>query len=130
MDIWASLAYNRCMLVRPMTVVETELFVRQAMVIWTDEERLDLVDFVARNPAAGVVIPGTGGVRKLRWSRQGSGRRGGARVVYFHYAEDRPLYLLLAYAKAQREDMSPDEKRQMAAFASILKTEAKVRRRR
>ena len=67
------------------------------------------------------MIPGTGGVRKLRWGRSGSGKRGGARVVYFYYRPDRPLYLLLAYAKAQATDLTPDEKRAVAAFAATIK---------
>ena len=104
-----------------LTVVETPTFLRQAEKIWTDEERAALVDHVARNPESGVLIPDTGGVRKLRWTRQGTGKRGGARVIYFHHHEDAPLYLLLAYAKAQREDMTPDEKRGVAGLSALLK---------
>ncbi len=51
------------------------------------------------------------GGRKVRWGRQGIGKRGGVRVVYFYYDRDAPLYLLMVYAKARREDLSPDEKR-------------------
>ena len=60
-------------------------------------------------------------MRKLRWARAGSGKRGGARVVYFFYRPDCPLYLLLAYAKAQASDLSADEKRVVAAFAAAIK---------
>lgn len=104
-----------------LTVAETPTFIRQAAKIWSDEEHAALVDHVARNPEAGVVIPDTGGVRKMRWARQGGGKRGGARVVYFYHQPDAPLYLLLAYAKAQREDMTPEEKRLVAALAAGLK---------
>jgi hypothetical protein len=110
------------MLTRPVTVVETSLFLRQAEKIWSDEERALLIDHVARNPEAGDIIPGTGGVRKMRWSREGSGKRGGARVVYFYHDMDRPLYLLLAYAKAQASDMSADEKKAVAAIAAFIKS--------
>lgn len=109
------------MLSRLLTVVETDLFVRQADRIWSEEERVALIDHVARNPDDGDLIPGTGGVRKLRWRRAGSGKRGGARVVYFHHHADRPLYLLLAYAKARAEDMTADEKRLVTALAATLK---------
>ena len=88
-----------------LTVVETTIFLRQAEKIWSEEERAALVDHIARNPEIGDVIPDTGGVRKMRWGRAGGGKRGGARVVYFYHHADAPLYLLLAYAKAQREDM-------------------------
>lgn len=104
-----------------LTVAETSLFIRQAEKIWSEEERRLLVDHIARNPEAGVVIPDTGGVRKMRWGRQGSGKRGGARVIYFYHQADMPLYLLLAYAKADREDITPEEKQTVAALASMLK---------
>ena len=103
------------------TVVETSLFERQADKIWNEEERGALVDHLARNPEAGDIIPGTGGVRKLRWGRTGSGKRGGSRVIYFFHNADLPLYLLLAYAKSQATDMSPDEKRLITALAASLK---------
>ncbi len=106
---------------RPITVFETNMFERAAAKIWSEDERTALVDYVARNPEAGDVIPGTGGVRKLRWGRAGSGKRGGARLIYFYHDMDRPLYLLLAYAKAQASDMSADEKRAVAAFAAVIK---------
>lgn len=105
----------------PITVAETQAFARSAEKIWGEDERAELVDYVAHNPEAGDVIPGTGGVRKLRWARSGSGKRGGARVVYFYYRPDCPLYLLLAYAKAQASDLSADEKKAVAAFAATIK---------
>lgn len=106
---------------RPVTVAETQGFARSAEKIWSEDERAELVDYVAHNPEAGDVIPGTGGVRKLRWGRSGSGKRGGARVVYFYYRPSCPLYLLLAYAKAQATNLSADEKKVVAAFAAAIK---------
>jgi hypothetical protein len=106
---------------RPITVAETQLFVRAAEKIWSEDERVELVDYLAHNPEAGDVIPGTGGVRKLRWARAGSGKRGGARVVYFYYRPDCPLYLLLAYAKAQATDLSADEKKTVVVFTAMIK---------
>src|SRR5438067_12375043 len=84
------------------------VFIRQAAAVWTEEERSEFVDFIARNPEVGDLIPQSGGVRKVRWTRRGSGKRGGARVIYFYYTADMPLYLLMMYAKAQRDDLSPD----------------------
>ena len=77
---------------KPVAVVETPLFLRKAEGIWDDDDRAALVDFIARNPESGDVIPGTGGVRKVRWTRPGSGKRGGARVVYFYHNADAPIY--------------------------------------
>jgi hypothetical protein len=115
------MTYRRTMVTKPIGVVETQTFQRQAEKIWDEEERMALIDHVARNPETGVVVPGTGGVRKMRWGRAGSGKRGGARVIYFYFHEEAPLYLLLAYAKARAEDMSGDEKRAIAAAAAALK---------
>lgn len=67
------------------------------------------------------MIPGMGGVRKVRWARSGSGNCGGARVVYFYDRPDCPLYLLLAYAKAQATKLSADEKKAVAGFAATIK---------
>jgi hypothetical protein len=61
------------------------------------------------------------GVRKLRWRRQGTGKRGGVRVIYFYQNAQMPIFLLLIYAKARREDMTPDEKRQVTRLAAALR---------
>lgn len=73
------------MLTRPVTIAETTLFIRQATSIWSDVERNEFVDFIANSPESGDIIPDTGGVRKIRWARQGMGKRGGARVIYFYH---------------------------------------------
>jgi hypothetical protein len=96
---------------KPITVAETPLFQRLAGKLWSDEERQAFIDFIARNPEAGDIIPDMGGVRKVRWSREGMGKRGGVRVVYFYYHDGAPLWLLLVYAKASKTDMTLDEKR-------------------
>lgn len=114
---------------KPVTVVETPVFLRQADAIWDENDRQALVDHIARNPESGNLIPGTGGVRKVRWTRPGSGKRGGARVIYFYYHADAPLFLLLAYAKASRTDMTQDEKRAASAFVAIIKQQYPSERR-
>ncbi|KAB2874194.1 MAG: addiction module toxin RelE [Pseudorhodoplanes sp.] len=106
---------------KPITVAETPLFVRQAEAVWDDSEREEFVHFIARHPTAGDLIPETGGVRKIRWTRAGSGKRGGVRVVYFYHDPGRPLYLLMVYAKARREDLTADEKRTVRTLAAMLK---------
>lgn len=103
------------------TVAETLPFLRQVTSLWNEDEHHAFVDYIAANPEAGDVIPDTGGVRKVRWSRAGMGKRGGARVIYFYHDNTMPLYLLLAYAKAQRENLTPDEKRQVRALVTSLK---------
>lgn len=106
---------------RLLTVAETSLFIRQAADVWSDDEHAAFVVHIAANPEEGVVIPDTGGVRKVRWSRAGSGKRGGVRIIYFYHDMGMPLYLLMIYAKARREDLSPDQKRQVRSLVTALK---------
>jgi len=105
----------------PITVAETPLFLRQAADVWDEAEHDAFVTYIASNPNVGDVIPDTGGVRKVRWVRAGSGKRGGMRAIYYYHDARRPLYLLMVYAKARREDLSPDEKRAVRALAAVLK---------
>jgi mRNA-degrading endonuclease RelE of RelBE toxin-antitoxin system len=106
---------------RLLTVAETQLFIRQAADVWNDAERNAFIDFIAANPEEGDMIPDTGGIRKIRWSRQGSGKRGGVRVIYFYHDPAMPLYLLMVYAKARQGDLSPDEKRRVQSLVTVLK---------
>jgi len=94
--------------------------VSQAERVWSDAEREKFVDFIAGNPEPGDLIPETGGLRKVRWSRAGSGKRGGVRVIYFHHDANLPPYLLLVYAKAAREDLLADEKRTVRKLAAAM----------
>jgi mRNA-degrading endonuclease RelE of RelBE toxin-antitoxin system len=103
------------------TVVETTNFLRDAAKLWSDDERADFLDYIAANPDAGDIIPDTGGVRKVRWGRRGSGKRDGVRVIYFYYTENLPIYLLMVYAKASREDISPNGKKILIDFAASIK---------
>lgn len=77
-------------------VSETTVFQRTAAKIMAAVERDALIEYVARNPEAGAVIPGTGGIRKLRWRRVGQGKRGGVRVIYYYHDDRMPLLMLLA----------------------------------
>lgn len=102
---------------------------RQAEKVWSDAEREEFVIYIAGNPQAGEVIRDTGGVRKVRWKSEGVGKRGGARVIYFYHDAGRPLYLLMVYAKARKEDLSADDKRTVRDLAAVLKGGPRQRRR-
>ncbi len=88
------------------TAIETPTFQRQADGYWTEDQRLDFLSWLAANPGAGDVIPGADGARKVRWTLPGSGKRGGVRVIYFNYAEDGAVLLVMMYAKGDRENVS------------------------
>lgn len=102
----------------PITVVETPEFLNATRKLLSNDERAELVEYLAYNPAAGTVIPGAGGIRKLRWGLEGRGKRGGARVVYFFHNLKMPLFLLTAYAKNEREDLSHND---YASFQQLTK---------
>jgi hypothetical protein len=87
------------------TVVETPLFQRLADDFWTEEERGAFVYFIAAHPEAGAVVPGSGGVRKVRWSMAGRGKRGGMRVIYFNRLSVGEIWLLVLYAKSEAENI-------------------------
>ena len=110
------------------TVAETPTFSRQADKLFSGDERCELIGYLARNPLRGEVIPGTGDVRKLRFAASGRGKRGGARIIYYYLDERLPLYALLAYAKSDRLDLTPDERRAVATMASALKATVKEAR--
>ena len=101
-----------------MTVVETPEFLAASRKLLDDHERGLLVSYLAAHPTAGDLMPGTGGLRKLRWALQGRGKRGGARVIYFVQSERFPLFLLTAYAKNERADLSPADR---AEFRQLVK---------
>jgi hypothetical protein len=109
------------------TVVEMPEFITRAGKRMTGDDREKLIDYLARNPEAGDVIIGMGGVRKLRWRLQGRGKRGGARVIYFFHDVDMPVYLMSVYAKNERPDLSPRERKEFRQTAELL---IKLRRKR
>jgi len=104
----------------PVSVVETPEFLSATRKLMTDDERVLLVDYLAYNPASGDLIPGTGGVRKLRWGLAGRGKRGGARVIYFHHDAGMPLFALTAYAKNERADLSQQDRNDFRQLTALL----------
>lgn len=91
-----------------LTVIETPEFIGWAHQIWSDEEREAFIDWIASNPEAGDVIPGVGGLRKVRWRRAGVGKRGGARVIYDLRSTRHEIWLIIVYAKAKFDNLRPE----------------------
>lgn len=88
-----------------LTVVETPAFSKLSSEYWDEPERLEFITWIASNPTAGAVVPGSGGLRKVRWSRPGSGKRGGVRVIYYNRSKLEEIWLLLIYAKNVKENI-------------------------
>jgi len=93
-----------------MTVVETLGFLQDATAAITDKERTGMIAFLA---LAGAIMPGTGGGRKLRWSAEGRGKRGGLRIIYYFHNEFLPLFLLAVFAKNEKADLTKTQQNEM-----------------
>lgn len=112
----------------PITVVETPEFISATRKLMTDDERALLVDYLAYNPGSGELIPGTGGVRKLRWGLEGRGKRGGARIIYFYHDAGIPLFALTAYAKNVQADLSQRDRNDLRQLTALLVEKFKGRK--
>jgi len=102
------------------TVVEAPSYLKAAENLFSEEERAAIVAMVSANPECGDLIQGTGGFRKVRVGRSGLGKRGGARVVYILRDEDFPIFLIAAYPKNQKENLTKAERNELAKLADTI----------
>ena len=102
-------------------VVETSISSRRADALLSVEDRADLIETLARSPLAGDVMPGLGGVRKLRFAPQGRGKSGGFRVIYYVFSESQPILALLINGKNEQGHLSPAQRKAVAGLASDMK---------
>jgi mRNA-degrading endonuclease RelE of RelBE toxin-antitoxin system len=93
-----------------MRVIETQDFIAAADRLIAESEREELLAFLATNPEAGDVVPGTDGVRKLRWGAPGRGKRGGIRVIYYYHSERIPILMLDMYPKNAKANLTKAER--------------------
>lgn len=87
------------------TFIESSIFERIRPSYLDDDDYSELQQFLIQNPQAGELIPGSGGVRKVRWGRTGGGKRGGLRIIYYVRYKPNEFWLLTLYAKARRENV-------------------------
>jgi hypothetical protein len=88
-----------------MKFIEATIFTRYVYEYLTDDEYLGLQSFLLKFPESGKVVPGSGGVRKLRWAMSGTGKRGGVRVIYYFKKQDDEIWLLTIYSKSEVENI-------------------------
>ena len=106
---------------RPLhTVVETPEFQRRTAWLLTEEERTALIDHLATIPDAGDPMPGTGGARKLRWRGRGKGKSGGIRVITFYSGPPVPVFLLTAFGKGEKANLTKAERNDLRKILSEL----------
>jgi mRNA-degrading endonuclease RelE of RelBE toxin-antitoxin system len=103
-----------------MIFVETRVFSRQRKEYLEEEQFRALQNHLLENPHAGARIPGTGGLRKLRWATHDRGKRGGVRVIYFFVEARAVILLLLVYPKNVQDDLTPEQTRMLK---SLVRTE-------
>ena len=96
-----------------MVIIETSIFTRRIQDILGDDEYRLLQAQLVQRPDAGKIIPGSGGLRKLRWSASGRGKRGGARVIYYWFVSDEVILMLFAFPKNEQADLTPDQLKQL-----------------
>jgi mRNA-degrading endonuclease RelE of RelBE toxin-antitoxin system len=96
-----------------MVIVESPIFTKIIPTILDDEGYRSMQNALVENPALGVVIPHSGGLRKIRWGAEGRGKRGGIRVIYYWWTGKEQIYLLYAYQKNTQTDLTQNQIRQL-----------------
>lgn len=114
------MAHNAIMLV---SVIETDAYLSKAEKIMSAAEMEAVVAMISEGPTIGDVIPGTGGLRKVRIPLQGRGKRGGGRVIYWYYNAGYPAILMWAFAKNEASDLSSAQKKSLAAASEMFVTQ-------
>jgi hypothetical protein len=102
------------------TPIRTQTFSRRAKRLLPEAEIARLEMSIAERPDAHPVIAGTGGIRKARWARPGMGKRGGVRAIYYFMTRAGIVYMLDIYAKNEKADLTPADKRELRALVSLL----------
>lgn len=103
------------------TVAETYEYNKQAKRLLNEEEMGAIVDYLSGHPKAGALIKGTGGIRKLRWSRDNKGKSGGVRVIYYYYNDNIPLYLITLFGKGEKINLTKQECNELAKLVKLIK---------
>ena len=110
------------------SVTETSIFTRRADALLNREDRVALISTLATNPQAGDLIPGLGGIRKLRFAPSGRGKSGAFRVIHYYAGSNLPILALLIYAKNEQDNISADQRRALLALVGQHKIEARAKK--
>ena len=105
-----------------MEFIETPTFTRLVLDLMEDEDYTKLQAALAKRPDVGKIIPGGGGIRKMRWAGSGRGKRGGLRIIYYWQVADVQIWMLLAYAKSEQDDLTPDQVKQLKRLVKEFET--------
>ena len=111
-DVCTSLTYTAVM----QSVAETSIFTRRADALLSREDRAVLISTLAASPQAGDLVPGMGGIRKLRFAPAGRGKSGAFRIIHYYAGTDVPVLALLIYAKNEQDNFTADQRKVMLAI--------------
>jgi hypothetical protein len=106
-------------------VAETRHYIKQAQKLLSMPERDAVITMIASDPTAGDIIQGTGGVRKIRFAKEGKGKSGGVRIIYYYYDASIPILLLDLFGKNEKANLSKAERNAMMEMVSRIKQKAK-----
>ena len=101
-------------------IVELPEFLKQSEKLLNESERLSIINYLAKHPASGKIMQGTGGIRKLRWAAQGKGKSGGVRVIYYYHNKSIPLFLLTLFGKGEKSNLTKAECNELNKFTALL----------
>lgn len=104
-----------------MKIITTRTYERAIRRLLSEHSRRDMEVAIAADPDGAPVVPGTGGIRKFRWTVPGRGKRGGVRTIYFYHTGKEVIYILTAYAKSAREDLTMADKKVLAKLVAEIK---------
>ena len=105
-----------------MKFIETPIFTETVQALLEDDEYKSLQVALLLRPEQGSIIPGSGGLRKVRWASKGKGKRGGLRVIYYWDKKTEPFYMLFVYSKSKKDDLSQD---QLQILSQLVREELK-----
>ena len=104
------------------TIIELPEYIKQSDKLLKESESNSIINYLAAHPAAGKIMQGTGGIRKLRWASKGRGKSGGVRVIYYYHNETMPLFLLTLFGKGEKDNLSKNERNDLSKIISLLIT--------
>ncbi len=102
------------------TIVEMPEFLRKAEALISEEEKQEIINYLAVHTETGIVMKGTGGIRKLRWAIGNKGKSGGVRIVYYYHNKHMPLFLLSLFGKSKKANLTKSERNGLAKLTNIL----------